>query len=497
MLLMVSLAFAGSIGNELSEWVELLYSLVLPMMITLVVLAAAAYIIGQLFGAELRARASVYASQILSAVGVGAAVLIVFALLIPAFQSGGAPPTTDIESQLENLKNLAESTLIGLVMLFSFLAATIFALGQLFGAETRSRANVWSTGMIGGAIVAAVLYVILNQILPSFRSSLGPLQFGLGAYINVIFTIVFFVSFIIMITYLISKLLKVPEWEAYLSVEMSQLMNSFLVMFFVVALFATSEVVVASMTGTTSNPPLAAAQFLREWVADSVLTGLFDIFTIQACTSILSTFSRRIGEMVLTNVYKVFPGMDTFVSISNVLAFGLMSIYGSISFQIVILTFIDAIAVPLLLPGGLILRFFPPTRDAGSFLIALAFSFQLVFPATFLVHEVVLNELNVQPYNSPRLLIASLCGPFKYGVVGLLINPQTNPIFSGPLQRVGTMLAGVASETTLNIVSMAEFIPLMRVVALLSLLALFMPALSTIITIAFINGMAKFLVSKV
>ncbi|MFH2100528.1 MAG: hypothetical protein ABII71_00370 [Candidatus Micrarchaeota archaeon] len=509
LLVLFSIAFAGGAfsGGDTNSpdaevamvgWLRTLLIFVAPLIITLIVIAAVVYVVGQLFGAELRARASVYASSLLTAAGIGALVLVIFFMLLPSFTTPipSAPSTINLEEEFGKVKDFAESALIFLIVSLSMIAMLVFVVGNVMGAETRSRANVWATGMLGGAIVAAVIYVLLNQIVPAFGAALSPFPFGLGVYFNVIITIVFMVSFIILITYLISKIFKVPEWEAYLSIELSQLLNSFLVMIFIVGLFATGQVVAASISGTTASPPLAAAQFLREWVSESVLTGLFDVFTIQTCTSILSTFSRRIGEMVLTNVYKVFPGMDTFVSISNVLSFGLMSVYGSLSFQVVILTMIDAFAVPLLLPGGLLLRFFPPTRDAGSFLIALAFSLQLVFPATFLIHKAVLEDIDAQKYNSPRLLIASICGPFKYGVAGLLISPGTG-IFQGPLLGVGQLLASIASETTLNLVSMTEFIPLLRMMSLLSLLALFMPGLSTIIMVAFINGMSKFLVSKV
>ena len=85
-----------------------------------------------------------------------------------------------------------------------------------------------------------------------------------------------------------------------------------------------------------------------------------------------------------------------------------------------------------------------------------------------------------------------------YGVAGFLFNPSANPIF-GLIPggaAVGTMLSRIVSEGLLNAVSMSEFIPIMRHLASLSLLAIFMPALSMMVTIAFINSMTKFIVSK-
>jgi hypothetical protein len=159
--------------------------------------------------------------------------------------------------------------------------------------------------------------------------------------------------------------------------------------------------------------------------------------------------------------------------------------------------------IPFVLPAGIILRFFPPTRDAGAFLISLALGFHIVFPMTYLINRQIYESVYPNPadrgYTSPWVLIQSLCGPFKYGVAGFLFNPSANPVF-GLIPggaAIGTMLSRIVSEGLLNAVSMSEFIPIMRHMASLSLLAIFMPALSMMVTIAFINSMTKFIVSKV
>jgi hypothetical protein len=255
-------------------------------------------------------------------------------------------------------------------------------------------------------------------------------------------------------------------------------------------------------TGTPS-PPAAALAFMRDTIASNMLSGLYDIFRIQTCTSMLSTFSRRIGEAVLTNVIKVFPGIDVFVQITNVLGYGLVSIYASVSAQMTLLNLVDALMVPFLLPAGLVLRFFPPTRDASSFLIAFAFAFQFVFPLLYVVNSMVLSDLQVQVYDKARseLIIQSLCGPFKFGVAGVLFQPLSNglnriPLFSS-LPGMNVVFQTLLSEPTLNLLPMAEFVPIMKSLALLSLFGLFVPAFSITMTIASINAITKFLTAKV
>ncbi|HID73388.1 TPA: hypothetical protein EYP38_05605, partial [Candidatus Micrarchaeota archaeon] len=195
LLLMMSVAFAGgafSGGDPFSTdfedamvgWLGIFFSFIVPVIIVLVVIAAAVYMVGQLFGAELRARASVYASSLLTAAGVGALVLVIFFFLLPSFSGPipSAPPTIDVEDEFTRMREFAEASLIFLIITLTVLSALVYMMGTTMGSETRSRANVWSTGMLGGAIVASAIYVILNQIIPSFGAALSPFPYGLGAY---------------------------------------------------------------------------------------------------------------------------------------------------------------------------------------------------------------------------------------------------------------------------------------------------------------------------
>lgn len=50
-------------------------------------------------------------------------------------------------------------------MLLTLLAAVIYASGQMMGAETRARANVWATACLTGAMMAALISVISPSVL--------------------------------------------------------------------------------------------------------------------------------------------------------------------------------------------------------------------------------------------------------------------------------------------------------------------------------------------
>jgi hypothetical protein len=510
LLIIIGLAAASSVfisapttaNSALLGQVNILLSVLVMLMIVMIVIAAAVYVAGQMFGAETRARATVWAQNMIAAVIVSA-VIIAITYYIPTNFLGGQVSDTDLEVLISGLVTLAQTTLGLLALLLLVLAALAYAMGQMSGAETRARATVWAGGLLSGALVAIAIYLVVFQLIGELSLTFFA-GTALALYGPVIVNIVLFSTVFILGTYMMSKVFKISEWEAYLSIELSNLLASFFLMAFVLGLFVAGSAVALTYTGGGfSSPPQAAISYMRSVVADSTLRASIDVYKIQACTSILSTFSRRIGEFVLTQTYKVFPGLDTFVSITGVLGSGLIMLYNTVAVQITLLHVVDAFMIPFILPAGVVLRFFPPTRDAGAFLISLAFGFQIVFPMTYMLNKEVYETIYPDPadrgYHSPWALIQRLCGPLKYGAAGFFFNTGANPIFSvlPGLTTVGNMLARVVSEGLLNMMSMSEFIPIMRHLASLSLLAIFMPALSMMVTIAFINSMTKFIVSKV
>ena len=87
--------------------------------------------------------------------------LIVFFVLL----SISVISASGIQSALVGLCNNLRG-IIGVAMIFLvLLAALIYAIGQVMGAETRARATVWSTAMFTGAIMGAVIYIVMPVVL--------------------------------------------------------------------------------------------------------------------------------------------------------------------------------------------------------------------------------------------------------------------------------------------------------------------------------------------
>ncbi len=79
-----------------------------------------------------------------------------------AFASGGIDNLTDAVFWLCNsLKGLMPV----LSMLMVLAGSTIYAAGQIFGAETRARANVWATAALTGALIGLLITIIAPPVL--------------------------------------------------------------------------------------------------------------------------------------------------------------------------------------------------------------------------------------------------------------------------------------------------------------------------------------------
>ena len=61
-------------------------------------------------------------------------------------------------------------------MLMIILAGVIYAAGQMMGAETRARANVWATSALTGAIIGILISVIAPSVLQIIAGPTSTIQ---------------------------------------------------------------------------------------------------------------------------------------------------------------------------------------------------------------------------------------------------------------------------------------------------------------------------------
>ena len=100
-------------------------------------------------------------------------VLVMLSLAITLYAQVDAQER--FKGALCDLYDFLKSILPLVVIVVIILAGVIFALGQVLGAETRARANVWATNMLIMTIIGVVVVIIvpwlLDQLVPEFGLS--------------------------------------------------------------------------------------------------------------------------------------------------------------------------------------------------------------------------------------------------------------------------------------------------------------------------------------
>ena len=92
-------------------------------------------------------------------------ILLVLAILVSAvFAASGL---SGVASGLADLCRGLNGILPVAAMMMIILAGVIYAAGQMMGAETRARANVWATAALTGALIAILIAVIAPPVLDS------------------------------------------------------------------------------------------------------------------------------------------------------------------------------------------------------------------------------------------------------------------------------------------------------------------------------------------
>ncbi len=490
-LLLFSVSFTTSPATLADSWISAIYTLLFSIIFVSIVLAALIYVFGHFFGPQVRARFSDWSKSILIALAVSLSTV----LILTAFVTSGTFSSrfSNLELLIIELSSIVHTILISLIFFLSIFAAILYAFAQFFDSQNRAKYVDWSNTVIVAVLISAIMYIVFFQLIGNLSTSLligTPIE----VYSSVIASVAVLMLLVTLLVYLLSKSFNLKEWEAYLNIELSNLHLSFLMVLFVVGFFAFSESFILTLLG--SYPIDLTSEYLKSTLGE-VLYGMYDVTTIQACTTFMASIHRRLGDFALTRSYKVFPGLDLFNNILNVVSAGLLTAYGSISAQYIFIQLAETLLRPFLLPAGLVLRFFPPTRDAGAFLIAFAFGFQIVYPTVFVINAKALEDVfgvdAGEFYNPPFLVKQSICGWFKYLFYGALPSAVASVPGLGFSQGFITALF---SETLLNLISIGEFMVILDSLAALSIPAVFSPAFAMMITLAFINSMSKFIVMR-
>jgi len=71
---------------------------------------------------------------------------------------------SDVKHAMTILCDALVNILPVVAMLMVVVSAVIYAAGQIMGAETRARANVWATAALTGALISGLIYAITPSV---------------------------------------------------------------------------------------------------------------------------------------------------------------------------------------------------------------------------------------------------------------------------------------------------------------------------------------------
>ena len=95
----------------------------------------------------------------------GKAMVFAFTLSLIASFAFATGPTSQLKAALSALCGGLNQLVPVAAMLMVLLASVIYATGQMMGAETRARANVWATSALTGALIGILISVIAPAVL--------------------------------------------------------------------------------------------------------------------------------------------------------------------------------------------------------------------------------------------------------------------------------------------------------------------------------------------
>ena len=291
----------------------------------------------------------------------------------------------------------------------------------------------------------------------------------------IVMTSVALMIFLLALFWMAAQFFKRPEYEGFVSIEIYQLVISILIFGTVFGASCFAAGMADSFSPGGRDQFEIGRQYLDYITNDVIMPNVAELESLKLYSQWMGDVKARWGPGVWSTIIPMFP---TFILIERVVDFLLLFIspfISSLMAQMVVLEIIRGLALPFVLPAGVVLRIFPPTRDAGAFLIASAIGFDIIFPYTYVMHDhIVRTMVDLDSQNGQNT-----CDQF-YNIV-----------------TSGSTTKSAAIMTQNGMIDFpSKICHPFSYLGYLLLQALFLPALSITLTVAFIKGTTKFISQK-
>jgi len=99
--------------------------------------------------------------------------LVAFTLLALFALLSATSMLYSLQNAISQLCISLKSMLPVVAMMMLVLAGVIYAAGQILGAETRARANVWATACLTGALISILIVIVAQPVLQMIYADQG------------------------------------------------------------------------------------------------------------------------------------------------------------------------------------------------------------------------------------------------------------------------------------------------------------------------------------
>jgi len=103
-------------------------------------------------------------------------VLVALLLIAGIAYSTSGMMLSNVQNAVSQLCFSLKSLLPVTAMTMLIFGGVIYAAGQMMGAETRARANVWATACLTGSLIAILIVVVATPVLQSIYGDLGTIE---------------------------------------------------------------------------------------------------------------------------------------------------------------------------------------------------------------------------------------------------------------------------------------------------------------------------------
>lgn len=335
-------------------------------------------------------------------------------------------------------------------------------------------------GMMFTLLMSALIYSA-NPSIPTESSAFELRDTGYSSLINTMILALAIMTFAISLIYMASGLVNKDDWRMQMREEVYQMLISVLWAVFFFSVATTVDTVISMHASEIVGGAGAGAN------AFTISENYLDKVSCLSSVMTMKLEGMKMGAQYLAGMKSryyatawgfsmpTFPGFEVIERGLEMTQILITPFTASLFVQIIGLQIVHATALTIILPAGLLLRIFPVTRDAGSFLIAAAFAFYFIMPFTYMINAAVMNQMYQDEFGY------SMCSgeqraDSKYfvqkGRFFDSLSLQMLPDFSEDLFKFTTHLSYVAFQSV------------------------FLPAMNMVLVVTFIRATLKFFSQK-